>query len=94
MTATEKRWASLAADDVASNALPLCASGSRTRTVPLGAAARTDVCAEADRTRGCGGRGLPVGDARITGCMVMCCSKDPAWFPAGVFRRRPTPGGM
>lgn len=87
MTATEKRWASLAADDIASDALPLCASGSRTRTVPLGAAARTDVCAEADRTRGCG-RNIPVGDARINGCTVMSCSKDPARFPAGVFRRR------
>ncbi len=84
MTATEKRWASLAADDVASVALPLCASGSRTRTVPLGAAARTDVCAEADCPRGCGGRDDPVGDVRISGCMLVCCSKDPAWFPAGV----------
>lgn len=93
MTATEKRWASLAADDIASDALPLCASGSRTRTVPLGAAARTDVCAEADRTRGCG-RNIPVGDARINGCMLMCCSKDPARFPAGVCSVVGDPGGM
>lgn len=94
MTATEKRWASLAADDIASDVLPVCASGSRTRTVPLGAAARTDVCAEADRTRGCGGRDIPVGDARINGCTVMGCSKDPARFPAGVCSVVGDPGGM
>ena len=81
MTTTEKRWACLAADDIASDGLFLYANDSRTRTVPVGNATGTGVRSEAARCGVCGGRELTAGGAQFSGCMQICCSNTPAWFP-------------
>lgn len=77
MTATEKRWASHAAEDIARDGPPAFVTGSRTRTVPFGAATDTR-SARTLTAAGCVAAGeLFVGEAQNSGCMLMCCSSYP-----------------